>query len=292
MRGMVLDKEGNIIGRPMKKFFNIEELQPSEIPFGEDFEVFEKMDGSLGIVFYYNNEWHIATRGSFNSEQAIKGKEILKKYNTKLLTPGYTYLFEIIYPENRIVLDYGKDEKLVLLGKININGKEKPIYFYKEDGFEVVKKYDGLNDFKQIKSIINPNQEGFVLKFESGFRMKIKGDEYCRLHKLKDNITDKYIWECLSTKTEIDISNLPDEWDNEIKKIISKFRYYFYQVREEVGKTFDYKMWGKYNDLEPETDRKKFAEWVKQQPKHFHSIYFRKFDGKDYDDIIWKMLKP
>jgi hypothetical protein len=35
-----------------------------------------------------------------------------------------TFCFEIIYPENRIVLDYGNDEKLVLLGTFDKNGKE------------------------------------------------------------------------------------------------------------------------------------------------------------------------
>jgi hypothetical protein len=54
---------------------------------------------SLGIMFHYANEWHLATRGSFVSEQAIKGKEILDRNNlyVDLLSKDFTYLFEIIY---------------------------------------------------------------------------------------------------------------------------------------------------------------------------------------------------
>ena len=49
-RGLVLDRDGNVVAKPFDKFFNYEELK--EIP-NEPFEVFEKMDGSLGILFNY-----------------------------------------------------------------------------------------------------------------------------------------------------------------------------------------------------------------------------------------------
>ena len=101
-RGLVTDNDGNIVARPFKKFFNLDEGKYTPT---EEFDVFEKMDGSLGILFNYDNQWVLATRGSFTSDQAIRGMEILKKYKYERLIPGYTYLFEIIYPENRIVVD-------------------------------------------------------------------------------------------------------------------------------------------------------------------------------------------
>jgi RNA ligase len=95
-RGLVTDFKGIIIARPFGKFFNYEELKPEDIP-NEDFVVYEKMDGSLGILFNYEEEWILATRGSFTSPQAIKGKELLKKYPLDKLNKNNTYLFEIIY---------------------------------------------------------------------------------------------------------------------------------------------------------------------------------------------------
>jgi hypothetical protein len=93
-RGLVTDNEGNIVARPFKKFFNIEEGK--HVPT-EDFEVFEKMDGSLIIMFYYDSEWIFASRGSFTSEQAIKAKELSTKYPLHKLNKNNTYMFEIIY---------------------------------------------------------------------------------------------------------------------------------------------------------------------------------------------------
>ena len=75
-RGLVTDDEGNIIARPFKKFFNIEEKR--YVPT-EKFDVYEKLDGSLGILFNYKGEWIMSTRGSFISEQAIKGSSEIDK---------------------------------------------------------------------------------------------------------------------------------------------------------------------------------------------------------------------
>lgn len=93
-RGLVTDNNGKIVARPFKKFFNIEEGKHTPT---ENFEVWEKMDGSLGIVFWYEGQWIVATRGSFTSDQAIKGAELLKKYNTDIMSKHLTYCFEIIY---------------------------------------------------------------------------------------------------------------------------------------------------------------------------------------------------
>ena len=93
-RGLVTDEFGTIVARPFTKFFNMEEGKHTPTT---DFEVFEKVDGSLGIVFNYKGEWMIATRGSFTSDQAIKGKEMLDKYPVEKLDKNKTYLFEIIY---------------------------------------------------------------------------------------------------------------------------------------------------------------------------------------------------
>ena len=106
-RGLVTDNDGNIIVHPFKKFFNIEEGKHTPT---EEFEVYEKMDGSLGILFFYEGKWIVVTRGSFTSDQSVKAQELLRsKYIVESIPKGYATLFEIIYPENRIVVDYGDE---------------------------------------------------------------------------------------------------------------------------------------------------------------------------------------
>ena len=144
-RGLILDRDGNVIAKSFDKFFNLEEHKPEEIP-NEDFEVYEKLDGSLGILFWYQGKWILASKGSFVSDQAIKGKNILNsKYSVEPIPKGYTTLVEIIYPENRIVCNYGDDEVLVVLSMIsNASGKELDydslLKINEETGLPVVKK--------------------------------------------------------------------------------------------------------------------------------------------------------
>ena len=95
MRGTVIDNEGNLVAATLPKFFNIEEMVNS-IP-NESFEVFDKLDGSLIILFNYSDQWIFASSGSFMSEQAIMAKNISIKYDFKNLDKNLTYLFEIIY---------------------------------------------------------------------------------------------------------------------------------------------------------------------------------------------------
>lgn len=55
---------------------------------------------------------------------------------------------------------------------------------------------------------------------------------------------------------------------------------------------FDYYMYGKYNDKEPVTDRKVFAEWVMTQEQYLQPILFKMFDKRDYSSYIWEKLRP
>lgn len=370
-RGLVLDNEGNVIAKPFPKFFNWEEIKddkyahcegcrrvgmincahPEEcggwemrsvIP-NESFEVYEKMDGSLGIIFYYeeelsderryniwfnnnyqtgmerffdpNNlpsfddpyyeptpttkgEWHIATRGSFTSEQAIKGKEILDKLNKTALIPGYTYLAEIIYPENRIVVDYGDEEKLVVLGAYNNQtGKEVEIGEMVNEGWEVVMKYKTWGeDWETLKQEISKDNEGYVIRFSGGMRMKIKGTEYVRLHKILTNFSTKDIWELLKNGEPLEpfLERVPDEFDDWVKKTVQDLRYACYHIRETAGKLHDRFRYGLYNDVDPEPTKREFADYVMKQPEHLRPIMFAMWDNNNerVDDIIWKLVKP
>ena len=299
-RGLILDQEGNVIAKGFDKFFNMEEHNPEEIP-NEPFEVFEKLDGSLGILFWYQGKWMLATKGSFVSEQAIKGREILMKYNFEPIPKGYTTLVEIIYPENRIVCGYGDEESLVVLSMINnSSGKELDytslLYISDETRMPVVKKYDAVNDYKTLKSLISKDREGYVIRFRNGFRMKIKGEEYVRLHRILTGFSNVDIWEYLKDGKNIDelLDRVPDEFDKWVKTTIGDLRYGLYQLRERAGKLHDGFRYGKFGDVDPEPTKKEFAEFVMKQEEVLHAIMFAMWNknNEKVDEIIWKLIKP
>jgi hypothetical protein len=298
-RGLVTDDEGNIVARPFSKFFNYEELDPVKIP-NEPFDVFEKLDGSLGILFNYKGEWILATRGSFTSDQAKKGWQLLQKYNYKRLIEDKTYLFEIIYKENRIVVDYDY-EGLVMIAVIDNNdGYEYRIFdervhlegirfvnMYRNLGFEFVKKYDGIKDYSTLKDLIKDNEEGFVIRFESGFRMKVKGEEYKRLHKILTNVSNRDIWEYLKDGKPLDdiLKKVPDEFYDWVKQTKQSFEKDFTNIKTEYESIFNSIL--STNEI---FSRKDFA--LKAINYNFPSILFDMYDGKDYEKHIWKILYP
>lgn len=302
-RGLVTDDKGNIVARPFKKFFNMDEGKHTPT---SDFEVYDKMDGSLGIFFYYECGWVMATRGSFTSDQAVKGYEMMFNYDFASLHKDYTYLFEIIYNENRIVVRY-PFEDLVLLGMINTKtGYEVDLYNDDVDvrlknivsnvGLKVVKKYDGISDYHTLKYMVKNNEEGFVVKFSNGDRMKIKGEEYLRLHKIMTQVSTTSIWEVLSNGDDIDdlLKDVPDEFYKKVKSYVRELKYSHFQISEYCGKYHDSYRYGKYNDKEVEPTKKEFAEFVQKNfdKKGLHGVMFAMWDNKDYSSIIWKLVKP
>ena len=297
-RGLVTDDKGNIVARPFRKFFNIEEGKHTPT---KDFSVYEKMDGSLGIAFKYEGENIFASRGSFTSDQCLKGIEILNERVNEMaaqpLNDGYTYMFEIIYPENRIVVDYGDMEDVVMLGAINTKtGDEIPYELLKMAHgqlWSIVQKYDGIKDFGKLKSMVKDNQEGFVVQFTNGDRMKIKGEEYVRLHKIMTEVSTKSVWEMLSNDMKIEdfLVDVPDEFfdkiHNEVEKQKLKFKSHEFGVFEYYSKYL------KTLGTEDDHNEKRFALWnIQNSPKEYVPILFSISNGRDYKRGIWNMIKP
>jgi len=288
MRGTILDRSGSVIAKPFPKFFNMEEVK--KIP-SEPFDVYVKMDGSLGIVFFYDNKWHVSTRGSFVSAQAVKGSEILKRYNTELLSPGYTYLFEIIYPDNRIVVDYRESERMVMLGCIDcsVDGIEPDIHIpYYVDNFDVVKKYDGVKDFNELKISTPNNSEGYVIRFESGMRMKIKGKEYVRLHKLLTEFSNISVWEILKEGDDLNklLERVPDEFDRWIRDKVDELNSEYLNIETSALTILNDQIKGIGTDAE-------IAHFIKNNiDKRLQAIIFKMNKGRDYSELIWKLIRP
>ncbi len=291
-RGLILDREGNVVAKSFDKFFNLEEHKPEEIP-NEEFEVYEKLDGSLGILFWYQGKWILASKGSFISDQAIKGKNILNsKYNVEPIPKGYTTLVEIIYPENRIVCSYGNDEVLVVLSMVsNASGKELDydslLKINEETGLPVIKKYDGIQDYKTLKTLISKDREGYVVRFRNGFRIKIKGDEYVRLHRILTGFSNVDIWEYLKDKKDLNelLDKVPDEFDAWVRNTVNELNSQFEGIEKEYQWIF--KVTKRVEGIE---DRKIFAEYAMRYKNP--SILFSMLDNKNYDEIIWKLIRP
>lgn len=212
-RGLVADDDtGAVIALPLPKFFNVGEHESGQ-PYApalpdEPFEVYDKVDGSLGVLFHYAGKWRVASKGSFTSTQATWAQRRLDGRDTSALVPGTTYLAEILYPQNRIVVDYGERRDLVLLAAYGADGTEVPLaeaaVRWRDIGSVVTTwpamPLDELLALTASSTLpggagaTGTDAEGFVLRFASGVRAKAKIAEYVRLHKLLTGVTERDIW--------------------------------------------------------------------------------------------------
>jgi len=300
-RGLIMDGNRNIVSRPFSKFFNFGELDQydaTELKLAiensaVEFTVTEKMDGSLGISYFDpDGKMYIATRGSFVSEQAKKANLILAEKYPKLAKtsiPELTFLFEILYPQNRIVVNYGDREELVLLSVlVTESGEEFDRDWLEIEagnwGIPLVPQFDGITDFTKIEQ--RPNSEGYVVHFPAtGLRFKLKFDEYVRLHRILTGINAKRIWEILSAGNSLDeiLDRVPDEFYAWVKKTQERLEYDF-RALEIIAQNI-------HKGAKHLETRKDQAAFIMAETK-YPGIVFNMLDGKDYRPQIWKILEP
>lgn len=281
-RGLILNQYMEVIARPFPKFFNYEEYAEGELALPmAPCEVYEKMDGSLGILYFIGHTPYISTRGSFESPQAIKATEILHtRYDHVTFRKDITYLFEIIYPANRIVIDYGAQEDLVLLAMIdNESGKDVEL---EDIGMPIVKRYDSTSDFDKLAEQDVENREGYVLKFNNGFRMKVKFAEYKRLHRLISHMSPKHIWEMLRDNVSI---------NDTIGKVSDDYRAWITGEADKILNNFDEIERACSKEFKVLEDRKTTALYFTGECT-YPAVLFSMLDNKDFQAVIWKLVKP
>lgn len=165
-RGLILDLKKNclIVALPYAKFFNYNEPNAAQIDYSSA-KVLEKLDGTMMILYYYNNLWRVATLGSVEASGNVCSpqnadfvrrnlthltfKELfwqiwknsnfpaLSEFNTKIVKSvsitNFTFMFEMLSELNEVVVKH-EEESLVLHGVRNhVNGIEYDPAEFMED---------------------------------------------------------------------------------------------------------------------------------------------------------------
>lgn len=311
-RGVIFDLHtGELIARPFDKFFNL--LEGGRRPHYEAHitHTTTKHDGSMGSIFYdpYLKKLRVATRGSFESPQAIWAtnyldtrvdgvtyRDIVKSITEYNLTP----IVEIIYPENRVAVDYKGREDLILLAIRNYKtGNYLPFF---PDVYEWAYKHNfdltEFHNFNDLTAILEQtgnitNMEGWVVYFSDGNLFKIKGDEYLYLHKLIAGISFKNVLNAIRHnylgKYMLEI---PEEFRQDVQAYVDSIEVRKSEIEQEVQSlhetvlaTVDYSL---------PKPRKQYAleaqRTMKRGLQKYKGILFNLFDDKDTDELIYDII--
>jgi putative RNA ligase len=287
-RGLIVDANGAIVARPLPKFFNYGQANPPALDLDAPVRVTDKADGSLGIIYPTPGGLAVATRGSFASDQAVHATEILRtRYATFQPPPGLTVLVEIIYPANRIVVDYGDMDDLMLLGAVEIaTGRTFGPEAVPAWPGPVVATFAHATLADALAAPPRPNREGLVVWFPTAdLRLKIKYDEYVRLHRIVTGLNARAVWERLAAAQD-PFDGIPDEFHDWVAAVVTALTDGIEAHAAEVERAFA----AIVADLPADFQRRDFAEIAARHP--LRALLFLRLDGRDLRGQLWQKARP
>lgn len=290
-RGLILDADYNIVARPWKKFFNLGEGF-IQFDMTDPVEVTDKMDGSLGILYATPRGHAIATRGSFASDQSVHATKIWKERYSDISVPmDLTFLFEIIYPDNRIVLNYGSMDDLVLLGAVN---NEYGYYYGPGEAAallgwngHVTQTFEYKTTQEAFSAADRKNAEGFVIRCGNK-QVKLKQTDYIELHRIVTNLNERTIWARLSAGETVEsiIDAVPDEFHAFVQEVADELIRKLELIKRLASKYY----WIIMNELGADFSRREFAALATKSS--LSKYLFLLLDGKSIDTLVWQQIKP
>ena len=192
-RGLIFDTNGQLLARPYKKFFKLNETPETvvdELSEEETFTVVDSYSDHLTTAFLYDDgsgsEIVFATKDSFTSSRPayeLLYKMLFKypsnKIDWHLTLSARTFLFEVVHPEYEENIDYHKEEALILVG---ITAHDPFDEWGVGDvqnrsirlGVDSLRTYNDYSLDQLINQKASSNKD-FIVKFEDGLRVEIMG---------------------------------------------------------------------------------------------------------------------
>lgn len=304
-RGTIIRADGRVVAKPFRKFFNVDERPETAMDvlasLGEP-EIAHKLDGSM-VTLWRDDAGGVnfATRGSFTSPQAQMAAAIWRERHAdaeRNLHPNLTYIFELVGPDNRIVVHY-PDNALILTGAVwTHDGKECAYAGVTSEAARLrlpVVETEAA-DWGSLATLARGNFEGFVL-FWYGHRgtrrVKVKLAEYVRLHRIITGLSEHTVWEILSTGGDRDMlrREIPEEmhaWFDAVTRELNG-AYERHKLRVEDA-TYALTMRG-LSGADRER-RKELAAAITTEHADYRAELFRAMDGKEYASLLWKRIEP
>lgn len=268
-RGLIIDKQTlEPVALSFKKFWEVEVEELADDIDWNSARVQTKCDGSKILVFYneYKQEWQYTTSGNINAyeakigdfdltfgelfEKALANNNYTKEGFELNLIKNYCYTFELVAPENRVVVKYDKPD-LYFIGvrDCDIFEEIKPIDYNNRFGFliKTPKEYplNTLEDCIKATEQMTYNEEGYVVVDKNWHRIKIKSPAWKMASHLKgeDTLSKRRILEIIEADTQEEMLKIFPEYkeyfDDMENKIIS-FKAYLDNASYDTSKKFEY----------------------------------------------------
>lgn len=275
-----------LVAYAFDRFFNIGEPGCHELNWSTT-RIYEKMDGSLIKLFFYEGDWLVSTSGTVAGASEVGGtgrtfSELFwnvfdhVSYNRDHLDNRFCYIFELCHQDNKIVVDYPNPELPLLAVRDRLNDfEELPLErFAEEFEFNIPESYS-LSNIKEVTDFVN-NRDGKhegVILYDGKGRAKSKSDFYCQLHRVKGNGIPDF--------AELFLNDDLDEFLLHFPEFAPKFNNQLCKI-EEMG-VLTKAMLAKYSHL----DQKEFALAILKEAPKVSAACFSIRSGRNHSFSDW-----
>ena len=306
-RGLLFYPDGRVMSRRLHKFFNVnerDETQFDKIDLEQPHVILEKLDGSMitPVVIGDHLRWGTkmgVTGVAMGAEEFVACNSRYNEFARMCIdTLGFTPIFEWCSRKQRIVIDYPEDRLVLIAMRKTETGRYLSHRDMQEYGkmfdIEVVKAYAGSASnmehlIAETKS--SENIEGWIIRFDDGHMLKVKGDWYVRIHKTKDSLSqEKNVIDLIVNGTIDDTKALmlPEDRDR-VEKFEKKFWDGFHRMDNEYQAYFNFLV------NEKNMDRKSFAielmPSLKEKDHLAPSIMFGLYNGKSVHEMMLDIVR-
>ncbi len=273
-RGIVLDRDDNwkVVCHSFNKFFNHGEGHAASIDWNTA-KVQEKLDGSLIQIYYYDNNWQVASSGTPDASGQVNtlfGGSWEPRPGMTKATPGsfaeyfwqvaeldsdifktlkdhtnYCFYFELMGSLNRIVVKHEQSHVKLLGARNLVDGKEIPVQqahellggkFPHVQEFSLTSFDDVLETFQTMSPL---SQEGYVIVDSRFNRVKVKHPGYVALHHAKDGMGTKAFVEIVRSGEVSEVLTAFPEFKPSIDECKQRFDKFVLELEEEYEKIKD-----------------------------------------------------
>lgn len=318
-RSSIWDLNGNLLSAGLKKFKNASEDEEN-FPTPKDLRgcsIYEKWDGSLLISDYIEGELSFRTRGTFSSldlDNASDFEEIKERYpqisDWHKANPNFSLLFEITSPNQKIVINYGPQVDICLIGAVDKNDYSylrqlELDYIGKGWKFKRPASYsfESIEEMKVVVLALEGKEGVCVYHSNDQKIFKVKAAKYLMLHHFKSEISsiDKIVelWHELDMPDYNKLYNyICEQYDWELAEMARAFISKTCDAAKEVERIIaGFNSFLTKNDLFNKTDKEAWFKVVESYGATNRAGYLMKLKkGKnlekdDYKKLILQVLK-
>lgn len=190
----------------VKEKYNIDVRSSDDVKALPVKHIYTKEDGSIITSFEMDGKMYTKSNSSVTSEYAAKGMELIQEdsdFEEKVRTltmSSWNVIFEFTSddPKYRIVLEYGKEELIVLAVRNSLTGEymdhDQVISIF---GDRAVKVHDKSLEEIFAEQYDATGIEGYIVETTSGLRYKVKTEWYVNIHRTKSHYfaSPRNVWE-------------------------------------------------------------------------------------------------